>query len=39
MTKEQVLQKIKAILDKDKRYKDATVKVIFKDKSLHDVSV
>lgn len=32
MSKDEVIAKIKAILAKDKRYKDATVKVEFKDK-------
>ncbi len=32
MTKEQVEQKIKEILSKDKNFRGATVKVVFKDK-------
>ena len=33
MTKEDVAKKIKEILDKDPRYKDAKVKIKFRDKS------
>ena len=35
MTKEDVEKKIKKILDKDPRYKDAIVKIKFRDKSTH----
>jgi len=35
MTKEDAEKKIREILDKDPRYKDAVVKIKFRDKSTH----
>ena len=35
MTKEQITQKIKELLAKDKSFKDAKVKIIFSEKKQH----